>query len=169
MQKQLTFLCAKTCQSYLTKENSVLLSECDCMIAHQFWPLVSGLQHKIIQHTQLGFILLISVLWAKDLWNHLLVASCLFPSLWQGIRNLTTKLLQGHGAGCLPVPLGVAAISPGCCRQTRKPDTVSTALQLCWNCWHSAQFSLLILLPPGLWPGEGGRTFLERYIWSRDF
>ena len=48
MQKQLTLLCAKTCQSYLTKENAVLLSKCDRMIAHQFWPLVLSLQYKTI-------------------------------------------------------------------------------------------------------------------------
>lgn len=126
MQKKLIFLCSRNCQSPLTKKNAEFMFKCDPMKARLFWPLLLSLQYKlilsIIQHIQLGCLLL-SILWAESLGIiHLLlpVAICLFPSLWQGIWKSTRKLLQWQGCGCVPVPVGVTAISAGCLRQGMK-------------------------------------------------
>lgn len=101
--------------------------KCDPMKACLFWPLLLSLQYKlilsIIQHIQLGCILLLSTLWAESLGIIRLllpVAICLFPSLWQGIWKSTRKLLRWQGCGCVPVPVGVAAISAGRLRQGMK-------------------------------------------------
>lgn len=145
MQKYLIFLCTRNCQSPLTKENTELMSKCDPLTAHLFWPLVLSLQYKliwsIIQHIQLGCILLLSILWAAVLGNHPFVAASGIlpvPLSVTGYERRPESFHSGRDAGCLPVPVGVTAAGAGCLRRAWKPETVIPALPLCWNCWLSA-------------------------------
>lgn len=77
-------LITKNWQSPFSRENAEFMSKYDPMTAGLFWPLVLILQYtltlSIIQHIQLGLILLLSILWAEVLGNHPFVtASGILP------------------------------------------------------------------------------------------
>lgn len=174
MQKKLIFLCSRNCQSPLTKKNAEFMFKCDPMKARLFWPLLLSLQYKlilsIIQHIQLGCLLL-SILWAESLGIiHLLlpVAICLFPSLWQGIWKSTRKLLQWQGCGCVPVPVGVTAISAGCLRQGMKARYSDPST---WALLELLALSLVFYAYSFFFRSLAwhGGTFLKRYFSSKVF
>lgn len=137
---------------------------CSAFGVKPFWSIIQHLQHRL--HPA-GKRSVSKRLWESFIccyqWHH----AC--SSLCDRDKKVDQKAFTVTQCRLFRVPLGVIAVVPRCLRQARQPDTASTVLQLCWNCWHLAQFTTLILILRGLWPGEWGRTFLKGCFWSKGF